>query len=69
MIVRPRPHWFKMLFIWRGSVLRKLVPRLAIIGGLGVFAQLLHVMVDAGWRERLELSLQPFTLQIGRAHV
>jgi len=62
MIVRPRPHWFKMLFIWRGSVLRKLLPRLAIVGGLGVFAQLLHVGVDTVWRDRLELNLQPFTL-------
>ncbi|MCX7061113.1 MAG: bestrophin family ion channel [Gammaproteobacteria bacterium] len=62
MIVRPRPHWFRMLFIWRGSVLRKLVPRLAIIGGLAVFAQVLHISVDAEWLHRLELSLQPFTL-------
>lgn len=21
MIVRPRPHWLRMLFVWRGSVL------------------------------------------------
>lgn len=62
MIVRPRPHWFRMLFIWRGSVLRKLVPRLAIIGGLGVFAQVLHVAVDGEVLRRIELSLQPFTL-------
>lgn len=62
MIVRPRPHWFRMLFIWRGSVLRKLVPRLSIIGGLAVFAQVLHISVDAAWLHRVELSLQPFTL-------
>lgn len=60
MIVRPRPHWFRMLFIWRGSVLGKLVPRLLSIGGLGLFALLLHVHSSAALR--IELSLQPFTL-------
>lgn len=31
MIVRPRIHWLKMLFVWKGSVLRKIMVQLAII--------------------------------------
>lgn len=31
MIVRQRTNWLKMLFIWRGSVLKKIVPQLLII--------------------------------------
>lgn len=31
MIVRQRTNWLKMLFIWRGSVLKKIVPQLVII--------------------------------------
>ncbi len=31
MIVRQRTNWFLMLFIWKGSVLRKIIPQLLII--------------------------------------
>lgn len=31
MIVRQRANWLKMLFIWRGSVLKKIIVQLAII--------------------------------------
>ena len=31
MIVRQRTNWLKMLFIWRGSVLKKIVPQLLVI--------------------------------------
>src|ERR1700722_16924977 len=31
MIIRPKLHWFRMLFVWRGSVLPQLLPRLALI--------------------------------------
>jgi len=60
MIVRPRPHWFSMLFIWRGSVLKKLLPRLLIVFLIGLGAVLFH-----GYFERtqiLDLNPQPFTL-------
>ncbi len=60
MIVRPRPHWFLMLFIWKGSVLKKLLPRLAIILAISVFALLTHrYLADPGL---MDLSAQPFTL-------
>ncbi|MBD3903572.1 bestrophin family protein [Chryseobacterium muglaense] len=31
MIVRQRTHWLKMLFIWKGSVLKKIITQLFII--------------------------------------
>ncbi|MDP9954926.1 putative membrane protein [Epilithonimonas hungarica] len=31
MIIRQRTNWFLMLFIWKGSVLRKIIPQLLII--------------------------------------
>ncbi len=31
MIIRERTNWLKMLFIWKGSVLRKIVPQLVVI--------------------------------------
>ncbi|WP_022978718.1 bestrophin family protein [Nevskia ramosa] len=60
MIVRPRPHWFRMLFIWRGSVLRKLVGRLLTIGLISVSAELIHLYVDNN--SLTGLNAQPFSL-------
>ncbi|OYD44424.1 hypothetical protein CHU00_17000 [Sphingobacterium cellulitidis] len=31
MIIRKKEHWFKMLFVWHGSVLPSLVPRLLLL--------------------------------------
>lgn len=31
MIIRKKEHWFRMLFVWRGSVLPSLVPRLVLL--------------------------------------
>jgi len=31
MIIRKKEHWFMMLFIWRGSVLPRLLPRLILL--------------------------------------
>lgn len=60
MIIRPRPHWFRMLFIWRGSVLRKLVGRLLGIGALSVCAELIYLYVDNN--SLTGLNAQPFSL-------
>ncbi|MDP3293347.1 MAG: bestrophin family ion channel [Nevskia sp.] len=60
MIVRPRPHWFRMLFIWRGSVLRKLVGRLLSIGAISVCAELIYLHVDNN--SLTGLNAQPFSL-------
>lgn len=31
MIIRERTNWLKMLFVWKGSVLRKIIPQLLVI--------------------------------------
>ena len=31
MIVRPRPHWLRLLFVWRGSVLPRILPQLLLV--------------------------------------
>ena len=36
MIIRERSNWFLMLFIWRGSVLRKIILQLLIITAFSV---------------------------------
>src|SRR5215217_2074585 len=42
MIVRPRMHWLRMLFVWRGSVAPRILPR------LGFFLALACVAVATG---------------------
>lgn len=36
MIIRNKENWFKMLFVWHGSVLPKLLPRLSLLFVLSV---------------------------------
>ncbi|MFV0371850.1 MAG: bestrophin family protein [Azonexus sp.] len=61
MIVRPNYHWFRLLFVWRGSVLPEIVGRLALIGIVSVISVLCR-----GWWMRhypdSALSIPPFTL-------
>jgi putative membrane protein len=42
MIIRPKLHWFRLLFVWRGSVLPQLLPRLMLILALSIVAIFLH---------------------------
>ncbi|WP_321792299.1 bestrophin family protein [Caballeronia sp. J97] len=42
MIIRPKLHWFRLLFVWRGSVLPQLLPRLTLIFALSVVAIFMH---------------------------
>ncbi|BAN22433.1 bestrophin family protein [Caballeronia insecticola] len=42
MIIRPKVHWFRLLFVWRGSVLPQLLPRLGLIFALSVTAIFMH---------------------------
>ncbi|SAL16372.1 Bestrophin, RFP-TM, chloride channel [Caballeronia peredens] len=42
MIIRPKLHWFRLLFVWRGSVLPQLLPRLALIFAFSVAAIFMH---------------------------
>ncbi|MDE3011439.1 MAG: hypothetical protein KGI67_11175, partial [Pseudomonadota bacterium] len=59
MIVRPRPHWFLILFVWRGSILNKILPQLA-------FTVILSMLVVAWQGEllhwKITLTTVPFSL-------
>lgn len=58
MIVRKRLHWLRMLLVWRGSVLKKVLPQI----GLPVACAFILTLTaqTTGWRPGL--SAQPFSL-------
>jgi putative membrane protein len=61
MIVRPRHNWFRLLFVWRGSVLPEIIGRLALVLGVSVAS-----VASRDWWMSLHadsaLSIPPFTL-------
>ncbi|MQR02449.1 bestrophin family protein [Glaciimonas soli] len=59
MIVRPMQSWFRMLFVWNGSVLQSIIPQLIFMGVLSSLAVLTHGRV---FGEKIPLSAAPFTL-------
>lgn len=59
MIVRDTQHWFRLLFVWRGSVLRSILPQLALMATIGGIA----VATDGRiFGEKIPLNTAPFTL-------
>ena len=58
MIVRKRLSWLLMLLVWRGSVVRKILPQLLIIVGGSVVVTL--IFKHGGWTPGL--SMLPFSL-------
>ena len=59
MIIRPKLHWFRMLFVWRGSLLARILPQLFTLIALASLIVLLkhyypHALPD--------LTPIPFTL-------
>jgi len=59
MIVRPRPHWLRMLFILRGSVLTSLLPQLLFAVGFAIVVTVLHGRV---FHWKVTLNFVPFSL-------
>lgn len=55
MIVRDRPNWLRLLFVWRGSILPQLLAAL----GFAVLVTLVHGQV---WRCKVPLNSVPFSL-------
>lgn len=45
MIVRPRPHWLRLLFVWRGSVLPNIAPQLLAVVAFAAGVVALHGQV------------------------
>jgi putative membrane protein len=59
MIIRKREHWFHMLFIWRGSVLPQLLPRLGL---LFILSTGITIFKETIFKYNLHLNPAPFTL-------
>ncbi|MFA6962528.1 MAG: bestrophin family ion channel [Opitutaceae bacterium] len=58
MIVRKRLPWLRMLLVWRGSILRKVLPQLFVTIGCALVVMLAYK--HGGWQPGL--SMQPFSL-------
>lgn len=59
MIQRKNEHWFKMLFIWNGSVLPKVLPRLLLLFGISACIVWLK---GSFFHYKIPLNPAPFTL-------
>ena len=59
MIVRPRLHWFRMLFVWRGSVLPEIAPQLLATTALALLVTLVHGQI---YHWKIPLNFVPFSL-------
>ncbi|MGC4060779.1 MAG: bestrophin family ion channel [Aquabacterium sp.] len=59
MIVRPRLHWLRMLFVWRGSVLPDIAPQLLFTTAFALVVTLLHGQV---FQSKVPLTFVPFSL-------
>ena len=59
MILRDKDNWWRLLFVWHGSVLPQILPRLGVllalsVGVVGLHGQVLHY--------KIPLTAAPFTL-------
>ncbi|ASW73928.1 hypothetical protein IQ37_18315 [Chryseobacterium piperi] len=59
MIIRKKEHWFKMLFVWHGSVLPALLPRLGILFILSLGVTYFHGII---FSFKVPLNPAPLTL-------
>ncbi|MFA6083875.1 bestrophin family protein [Mucilaginibacter sp.] len=59
MIIRKKEHWFKMLFVWHGSVLPRILPRLSLLFLLSLIVVYLHGII---FSFKIPLNPTPLTL-------
>lgn len=59
MIIRPRLHWLRMLFVWRGSVLRDIAPQLLATTAFAILVTVLHGRL---FQWKIPLTFVPFSL-------
>ena len=59
MIVRPRLHWLRMLFVWRGSVLPDILVQLTATTAFAVLVTALHGRL---FEWKVPLNFVPFSL-------
>jgi putative membrane protein len=61
MIVRPHSSWFRLLFVWNGSVLPRIFPRLLLVAAIAVLADVLRPWWIGRYADSA-LSIPTFTL-------
>jgi putative membrane protein len=59
MIIRKRKNWLRMLFVWQGSVLPKIMPRLALLAAFSLF---IHCIKGSLFGYKVTLNPGAFTL-------
>ncbi|MEN0058163.1 MAG: bestrophin family ion channel [Bdellovibrio sp.] len=59
MIIRPKYNWLKLLFVWRGSVLPEILPRLIFVFILSLLVLFFH---GEFFSVKVSLNATPFTL-------
>ncbi len=59
MIVRPRLHWLRMLFVLRGSVLLDILPQLLATTALALLVTVVHGRI---YHLKISLNFVPFSL-------
>lgn len=59
MIIRKKEHWFRMLFVWHGSVLPALLPRLGLLLILSLLVTYFHGII---FSFKIPLNPAPLTL-------
>ncbi|WP_432241518.1 bestrophin family protein [Herbaspirillum robiniae] len=59
MIVRPQPNWFRMLFVWRGSVLPSIIPQMLMMTAFSTLAVFTGGKI---FGDKLPLNTSTFTL-------
>ena len=59
MIIRPRLHWFRMLFVLRGSVLPEILPQLLATTVLALLVTVMHGQI---YHWKIPLNFVPFSL-------
>jgi ion channel-forming bestrophin family protein len=59
MIVRSKSNWWNMLFVWRGSMMKQMLPQLLIVAALSVVAVWTEGYV---FSRKVPLNATPFTL-------
>ncbi len=59
MIVRSRKNWWTLLFVWRGSMMKQMLPQLIIVAALSVIAVFTEGKL---FQQKVPLNATPFTL-------
>ena len=59
MIVREKSNWWTLLFLWRGSMMKQMLPQLIIVAALSVFAVRTEGKL---FHQKVPLNATPFTL-------